>query len=1476
MLNFDKNKPDNIKKAYKYLLIFVTGYLVLFLAFYFLIQIASVQTYICQKIGNYLGEELETHIEIKGVKIDFFNSLVLKDLLVEDQQGDTLFYFNKLSVGLRYINRDFNKFGFSKLELEKGYFNWYSLDSTRTNLSFLLPESQDSGSALSFLKIAKLKLKDLRFSYHNYEVPDSGIGVNYDHLDISQLNLQGKQLLIKDTTTSIKINSLSLFEDNGFELQDLRTLFSVSPSQMAFKKLKVETERTDLEADFTMNYESFADFSNFIENVDLESDFCDALVSLKDLSYFVPDLDGLEQQVYLNGKVRGTVDNLSGREVRLFVNRETFIEGSFDLRGLPNFEDTYMYLDLKELKTNAKGLRSLPYPPFKEQNQLSVPQNIDQLGDMIFSGEFTGFYNDFVAYGLFKTRLGNVRTDLSLKENENSKFAYKGEIKSQDFQVGEFIDFQNLSSLGFDLKLSGTGINVNEIEASANGMIKHLTLNNYRYEDVKVDGTFTRQKFTGNLALNDENIAFDFKGIIDASRKKPLSKFDFQLYRCELAKLNLFQKSDTATQIKLNAHFDLEGSTIDDIAGYARITEIAYADSKLSTAIDSIQLNAEGTTKNRKLQLRSDLIDGEIAGSFIIEKIPETMLHYFEDYIPDAGSSEGFREKQDFNFNIRLKDVSPLTAVFIPDLKIDSNTQLSGQINTETHASKFKLLTSGIEYGGLRFVNPQLDLKSRIKNIGVNLKLDELAINQLILKNFDFNSNLEEGIANSQFSWSGTTSRSDSGLIKLETQFFSSQHTKTSILDSYFLLNDSVWTFSDSNFIEVNQKAITIDRFAMSMASQSLEVQGKISEEETDTMYFQLREIDLAYISKLVPDDLLQLEGVANGNASIQDVYNNFSLISDLSLSGLSINGTEVGVAFLKSTWNRPEQALLVKANLGAVDSRILSLNGKVYPLREENSLDLKLKLNELPIIMFKPYLTDVLSDLEGNIEGTIKIDGESDHPLLDGDLIINQAKFRIDYLNTSYQFSDKVFIRPDYIGFNLITIKDERGNTAVGTGTIFHDNYSDFNLDVGLELDNFLALNTNSTQNDLYYGTAIVSGDANISGYADQTIFEIKVKTEKGTDFSIPLTDGVDVSESDFLEFTNSPKKEEEKEEVDLTGIQLNFDLDIRPDAKVQIIFDEQVGDVIKGQGEGKLKLEINTIGNFNIYGQYIVQEGDYLFTLQNVINKKFKIAPGSRISWDGDPYRANIDIRAIYNLRASLFDIMPEDTTSNVRRRVPVELELQMTNQLLAPDINFDIRLPSSSDVVKQRLESILYVNRNDVNQQEMNQQVFGLLVLNRFLPPTSGVATDTKYDRGTPGVNNGYEFLSNQLSNWLSKMSDQFDIGVNYRPGDEITNDELDLSLSTEVFNDRLVLDGNLGYVSNNSNQETQNTSFIGEFSAEYKLSRDGRFRVRGFNRSTNNNLLQNNSPYTQGVGFFYREEFDTFNELWRRYFHESSKN
>ncbi len=369
--------------------------------------------------------------------------------------------------------------------------------------------------------------------------------------------------------------------------------------------------------------------------------------------------------------------------------------------------------------------------------------------------------------------------------------------------------------------------------------------------------------------------------------------------------------------------------------------------------------------------------------------------------------------------------------------------------------------------------------------------------------------------------------------------------------------------------------------------------------------------------------------------------------------------------------------------------------------------------------------------------------------------------------------------------------------------------------------------------------------------------VMDINVKTENGTDLYIPLDGSEEYAEKEYIKFIvkDSSLLVEEKYEVDLDGMEMNFDLEVTPEAKMQIIFDEEVGDVIRSQGKGQIKMDINTFGDFNIYGNYEITDGDYLFTFENVLNKKFIVAPGSTISFDGDPVEARLDVTAIYKLKAALRDLALVDVDTS-GKRIPVNCHLIMQESLSNPQFDFDVFLPASTADVNSTVRSAIN------SSGSMNKQIFSLLLLNRFVPVTD----QGGFSAGGAGGSSGSELLSNQLSNWLSQLSDDFDVGVNYRAGNGATeSSEVDVGVSTQLFNDRLTVETNFG-VQGDTPESEKASNIAGIFELEYKISKDGKFRTRVYNEPTDND----NNKDIQGVGLFYTEEFDTFGAFFSNLF------
>ncbi|HRH65463.1 MAG TPA: translocation/assembly module TamB domain-containing protein, partial [Bacteroidia bacterium] len=505
-------------------------------------------------------------------------------------------------------------------------------------------------------------------------------------------------------------------------------------------------------------------------------------------------------------------------------------------------------------------------------------------------------------------------------------------------------------------------------------------------------------------------------------------------------------------------------------------------------------------------------------------------------------------------------------------------------------------------------------------------------------------------------------------------------------------------------------------------------------------------------------------------------------------------------------------------------------------------------------------YVSGVMSELNGKVTTDLTLTGTFSKPVFEGTVDFSRASCVVDYLNTRYSFTSRVLVKKNEFNLDGIKIIDRYNNEAVAKGKITHNYFTRFLFDVEVLPSKLQMLNTNAAQNSLYYGTAFVSGYAHFFGSIQSMNMVINLSPEKGTILNIPLNNRDDVSQSDFITFLDKSVKSDEAEPevkrlVNLSGVKLNMNLDMNPNAMINIIFDEKIGDVISGTGTGSIRMDINTAGDFNMYGTYSIEKGDYLFTLQNLINKKFIVDRGSRITWAGSPYDATVDLSAVYVVNtSSLYKIIPDST---YKRRIPVDLRLLLTNKLMNPTINYDINVRGVDATEQTYIRSILN------SEQEINKQMFGLLVLNQFISPSGTGVTSAGLDAGSGAGASASELLSNQVSNWLSQVSKDVNIGFNYRAKDTYSKEEIKVMFSKSLFNDRLTVEGNIGYSSNTPAQN--NSNVVGDFNAEYKVSEDGRLRLKGFNRSNNENVINYTSPYTQGFGVFFRQEFNSIKDL-----------
>jgi len=1463
----------SIKKWTKYLLYVIGALLLLLFILLLLVRTSWFQNFLADKAADYLSKELQSKVSIEAIDVRFFNMVSINGLYVEDLHADTLIYAKEVALTLSYFKTEPVYALVNKVYLENTTFKLQKYaDEEQLNIQFLLNyfASSDTTQSPSNLKlnITALEFNNLNFSYQNHHAERKDYGVDYNHIHATNINLFANGISVNNDSINGYIHSLAFNEQSGFKLEKLTTKFSVSSTQLELLKMQLKTPTTSLNGVTKLKYHQYTDYKEFIEKVKMNFDFRKSEIDFQDIAFFAPQLRGLNKKASLEGKVYGYVNDLKGKKIKLETDDGTRLFGNVDLNGLPDINNTFAFIEFKELTTSKQQLETFPLYPFTRAENLKLPKELSGLGNITFKGDYTGFINDFVLYGKFYTDAGDLSTDISLKQDSNNVYGrYVGQLSSENLAVNKIIKNEYVGRTSFNLRVDGNGYNPTTMKAKIVGQINYIDLNKNRFEIITLDGKYNNKIFDGCISSRDSKLDFDFDGTINLRGEVPKYKFTSTIYDSKPAKLGLMERSGLKTRFSTNVYIDMEGTNIDNMIGTIKLEGADYKDIEDEFIIDTFIVHSYFLeNKERHLEVSSDIADLNFIGNFKFNELDKTFKHFIGTYLPyfEEYRGEKFASENNFEFNAKLKDANLVSKLFTKDIFYPSGAEFNGSYNALNKSFKYSMDIPNVNAKGVVVNNFKLKSSTENSTMMVNVSSSKISLtDSLFYENFELNSSINrDSIYLFAHIHSKDTLQTVAN-IKYRGAFEPNRTIIGEFYSSEMFFNDEMWSVNLSNKIIIDSTSITIDNLEFATINSGIKLDGKASKNNYDLIELSFINYDLENFNKLLATSGVKLEGIISGNATMADVFGEQKISSDIEVSNFALNGAKLGNGKLLNKWNESNKSLHTDAVFKLDNLPTFNLSGDYNFNDKVNALNYILSVNNAPTKLFEFAIADYVSDLKGTLTGYARIKGGAKDPKITGKIDLEKLEVKIDYLNTVYKTSTSIFIDEDMFAINNAELVDEENNKASLNATIFHENFTDFNLDIGLYTKKFLFLNTTEFQNKLFYGKAILSGQANISGYADQLVMDAEVKTEKGSLLNIPLSDETEIGENNLVTFINTGTDVEEEEEIDLSHILMNFKMEVNPDAEVRLIFDEQIGDVIKSRGDGDILMEINTKGDFNIYGTYTISEGDYLFTLQNVINKRFALEKGGTISWNGDPLKAQLDINAIYRLRASPYDLMVGDSLSRAKykNRIPIEVKLEMEKDLMNPDISFDIEAPSATQEVRDRLASITYASDNQSNANEMNKQVFALLILNRFIPPQGGNPDNAA--RSGFGSTTGFETISNQLSNWLSQITDKFDVGFNYRPGDAITSQEVEVALSTQIFNDRVVLDGNVGSVGNTS---TQTNNLVGEFSVEYKITEDGKLRAKAFNEANTNVDVQTQGLYTQGVGLFYRQEFDKISDLW----------
>ncbi|MGB0885661.1 MAG: translocation/assembly module TamB domain-containing protein [Chitinophagales bacterium] len=1559
------------KKLSKWALLLLLLLLFLLFGFYLAIQSPKFQTFIAQKVTKSLSKSIGTEISIDNIEIEFFNNLKLGNLLVRDQQKDTLLFVADVKADLNYFSMfnstidlheinidgllvkisrqetdslfnfsflnkgtnttqkkqtnknewflnldDFiitnsriqfndsltgniihtkipsfvtdlnvfdineNRFSIEQLSLKKPVINFYK---TKNNKKEKTPFVLDIAS-LIYAK--NFDITEGQFNFINTLDTNSYPFMAYNNLQFNDLNLSIDEVFVFNDSLDLKISNLSAKEKSGFELKKLSTDLWLNNKGIVLNEFEFKTNLSEVNAKGKLKYRSFEDFANFNNSVRISLDLDKTKINPKDLKYFT-DIEkiGISGVFEIDGEIRGRLSSIKAKDIILKAGRNTVFKGDFSLNGLPKIKETFISLRVESLKTNYYDLKYI-------HNKIPIPINAKRLGQIIFKGKFDGFYSDFVTYGEIITALGYAKTDINFKLAENGTPSYSGSLYGRELDLGKWFDKEELiGKVTLNTSLKGKGVKLNTLDASLKGNIEQITLKGYDYKNIIVDGSVKDNFFEGNVKIDDENLKMDFNGLVDATNQIPVFDFSSTVDKIDLKALNI-AKQDYTLSGKIKSNFS--ANNIDNILGDLEIKDLSILSKGDTFNLNTVVLSSTNFNKEKQLSLKTENVDLNISGKYKVSLLPQTVRQIFLITSKDSL----VLEDQIIRVDAEITDQSDLISLFVPQLKIPEVIKLSGNLNTKTRSALGAITIPKIQFGN--FTANDFISNLYVKNGEIDIINSLPAIymkDSVLIKDLSF---LVKGTRNDLDFNINTTYKKDFTAISLLGNLSYNNELFQLKLDtnSSILINNSFWNVASGNLLSFNKNSFLAENFKVYTATSEANI--KVNQENgTNNLIVNLKNINVEDFNDLLKDKGIDLRGKISGEVKLNNFDKEPAINGDLAFLNIYVNDYNVGDFNINSRLDIPDKKVYLSGGLHSKEN-FIDIKG-AYSFDEistEKDIDIDVFIKQFTIKSLEDFIPEFIGNSSGTVNGNIKIKGSRTTPNLNGYVDVNDVTTTVAFTQVAYTIAyTRAILNDNVIQLaKRVTVQDDEGNVAYGTGKITHENFRNWAVDLEIASNKIKALNTTINDSPDFYGTAYINGGATFIGSTDKPHVYIYGESVENSFLDVPLVEAVSSKEYSFYNFISAKKVVQEKDNntddkdaVKIKGATVKLDLDIDQDLELKIILDQDAGDVLKVKGEGNIKIDVGKKAEFvNFFGTYNVTKGDYLFTLQNVVNKPFRIEPNSKINFNGDIYKdATIDMSATYSRKVALDGFISEYLSSDneelinlAKNRVPVTLFLDLKNKLSKPSISFDIGIDRVDPKLRNYVDSKLQVIQ--LNDAELNNQIFGVLVLSRFLPSYSSLENSIGSDPSGDVLNTVTELITAQLSryltDWASYLVQDLEFYVNFSSYDpsyfsEETlskRRELQLALSKRFFNDRLSINigGNFDFgESFEQGANTSNSTFIGaNVSFEYAITKNRRWRIKAFTISDYDSFsAQRNRTTRSGIGLSYKREFDDFYDL-----------
>lgn len=1406
--------------------------IVLYLLLIVLMHLPSVQTFLGKEVAEALADKFGTKVEVGKVNLGFFNRIIIDDVMMYDQQGDSLIYASRLSAKIDYMAATQGKISVSSAQIFGLRANLYRQTAkSPANFQFVLDSlaSKDTTQHKPLdLHIGSLIIRRGAIAYNQRDVaPRSGV-FSPQHIRVSELSSHILLNHVTDSSIDLLLKKLSFKDESGFKLQSLHFKLQADRQKATLKEFRLLMPRSELVLDDLKATYRFEGKRFIPESLRFKGGIQQSKITFADVASLVPALRHFDDAVFVSSRFSGTAKSISVPSLNLRTG-----SGSFNLQARGSYSHASSHpawnADIANLNLSPAGVEFLAE---NLGSKVKIPKGIQRLGTIHLTGKVKGYEKVLSAKGNIETDAGNI----SLQAIKNDDHI-KASVDTRGVNLGRILDNRKLGTVEARIDAHGTMKHI-----FAKGNIARFDYGNYNFHNIDIDGDYDMKTIRGTASIADPNVNLSVKG-------------DYQLGS------------------RLYA--------LDAAINHLRPTVLGMKMHDPSYSLDNISISANNKGKEGHLDIEAPFVSLYARGQYDLTTIYGSIMRLVADKLPTIPgiSKHAAKGYNDFTLQANITSAEVLQRMFGLPLSLNLPVHINGNISDAEKNVNLYINAPNFSWDGSAFHDANIELNT----IGDSLRM-EARISQGLPYEKAPVYRLRAAAADNNLStllyYANQSSKLPiTGKIDARTQFFTSDNGATgvhvTVNPSEIMLGEKKWLLNPADII-YRKNELTVDMLNFSHGDQHIIINGKATPQATDSIVADLKDVDVAYILNLVNFHSVDFAGKASGKAVVKSIFQTPEAYANLDVKDFVFENGPLGTLHAKAAYDNQEGQINIDATAEDGPEHLTVINGYVSPKR--NYIDLGIEAHNTSLKFMENFCGSFLNNVEAWCKGKLNVVGDLKNINLVGDVVAH-GRMHMKQLGTDYTFNHlRAHAIPDDIQFEGDSIYDSHYNGkhshfALIRGGIHHKHLTRLSYDLDIDANNFLGFDTHEFGDDTFYGTVFATGTVGIHGKSGETIIDIDATPEPHSIFVYNVASPDAISAGSFIHWNDatpyiyrpySPDSDKDKKKDSSSDfssdMRINFLVNTNPNLTLKLMMDDQTGDYITLNGNGVIRANYYNKGGLDMFGNYVVDHGQYKLTIQNIIKKDFDFQPGGTIAFGGDPYNAPLNLQAKYTVNGvplSDLSIGRSFSSNNIR----VDCLMDITGTPGAPKVDFSMDLPTVNSDAKQMIYSVIN------SQEEMNQQVLYLLGIGRFYTQTKNNQTSEDASQQSQTSLAMQSLLSGtisqQINNVLSSFvnSSNWNFGANISTGNEgFNNAEYEGILSGRLLNNRLLFNGQFGYRDNaNATQ-----SFIGDFDLRYLIFPNGNLSIHVYNQ-TNDRYFTRNSLNTQGVGLIMKKDFFNLRDL-----------